>query len=128
MREVELTSYVQPACLPDPINKNFPNEVNIAVWAVGWGSVSVNGDIPSGLHNVKLTLYNRAKCFGVIRPEEADWTKLLCAGEYLGGKDTCFGDSGGPLFVRSKVNEENKYILAGLTSFGIGCGLARFPG
>lgn len=114
--------------MPDPKKKNFPHEVNIPVWAAGWGSISINGIIPNALHNVKMTLYDSSKCYGVIGPDETDWEKLLCAGEYMGGKDTCLGDSGGPLFVRGKVNKMNKYILVGLTSSGIGCGLAKFPG
>ena len=46
-------------------------------------------------------------------------------GEINGGKDTCQGDSGGPLFAKSSLN---KYVLAGITSFGILCALPNYPG
>lgn len=46
--------------------------------------------------------------------------RMLCAGAYSGGKDSCQGDSGGPLIVDN--------VLAGITSFGSGCGDPDFPG
>ena len=38
--------------------------------------------------------------------------------------DTCQGDSGGPLM--SYIN--NKWVLAGATSYGVGCGKAGYGG
>jgi secreted trypsin-like serine protease len=42
----------------------------------------------------------------------------VCAGEDGQNKDTCQGDSGGPLVVKS----QGKWQLAGITSWGYGCG------
>ena len=45
---------------------------------------------------------------------------MICAGVYEGGKDSCTLDSGGPLAVEGK--------LAGIISWGKGCGNAGYPG
>lgn len=49
---------------------------------------------------------------------------MICAGYKRGGKDTCFGDSGGPMTCQ--VNGINKLI--GIVSFGEDCGKPRHPG
>jgi hypothetical protein len=46
----------------------------------------------------------------------------VCAGD--GNTDTCQGDSGGPMMV----SDGSFLILAGLTSWGIGCADPDFPG
>lgn len=45
----------------------------------------------------------------------------LCAGFLSGGRDTCTGDSGGPLQISSE-DEACVAQIIGITSFGIGCG------
>ncbi|KAI1904588.1 hypothetical protein AGOR_G00007170 [Albula goreensis] len=51
---------------------------------------------------------------------------MFCAGFPLSGrKDTCLGNSGGPLVCQS---EGSGYYVYGVTSWGHGCGGVQRPG
>lgn len=45
---------------------------------------------------------------------------MICYGQIEGGKDSCVGESGGPLVVKGKAT--------GITSWGFGCGQSGGPG
>ncbi len=112
--------------------------------ALGIGSATVNGIVagwgdqdpdfddccfPSALQSVTVPLHLDATCQNNL--STASYVSFspefqLCAGR-LGrgtsfGADACQGDSGGPLFVDSAAGVR----LAGVTSFGLGCGQRYF--
>jgi len=77
------------------------------------------------LRQVKVQLLPHKLC------ERPDWygdrmkPSMLCAGYVQGGKDACYGDSGGPLQCMAP---DGKWRLIGVTSFGDSCGEAHKPG
>ena len=50
---------------------------------------------------------------------------MICAGYWTGVTDTCVGDSGGPLVC---IDEKLQPHVAGIISWGKGCGRAHYPG
>jgi len=49
---------------------------------------------------------------------------MMCADSSNEGKDSCYGDSGGPLIRKGSSNEKD--MLVGVVSWGVGC--ATYPG
>lgn len=122
MNEIVLNEIIQVACLPDA---NFELKINTPAWVAGWGSLKSGGSYSSALQNVKITIYNASYCHRIF--SKKNWTTQICAGEYKGGKDTCQGDSGGPLIIKQIKNEVERSILVGITSYGLSCGMPRYP-
>ena len=60
----------------------------------------------------------------IITNKQTYTNKQNFTGTQEGGKDTCQGDSGGPIVI---VNDNNEHILAGITSWGDGCGEPGVP-
>jgi trypsin len=89
----------------------------------GWGTLSSGGSSPDTLQKVNVPIVSNATA-------DAAYTNTvtadqLAAGDVInGGEDSCQGDSGGPLIVAKGTGK----ILAGVVSYGEGCGLAKFPG
>lgn len=82
--------------------------------AIGWGATKYAGPVVQVLRQVELPVVPFAKCAKAYAG--IDYDKQICAGYEEGGKDTCGGDSGGPLFTNATLP-----VLIGITSFGRGC-------
>ena len=113
-----------PICLPDTDNDLVGEEG----WVTGWGRKSEYGQISPVLREVHLPIISNAKCMAMYRMSgQNEWIPriFLCAGTANGGQDPCEGDSGGPLVIKGG---NGRFQLAGIISWGIGCGDRNRPG
>jgi V8-like Glu-specific endopeptidase len=95
---------------------------------IGWGFTQGNPpgtpNYPDTLREVVVPIVSDTDCanaYGsdLILPDQ------ICAGDLVnGGIDSCFGDSGGPLFV----DNGGTYVHVGIVSTGNECALPGFPG
>ncbi|XP_026198926.1 granzyme A-like [Anabas testudineus] len=90
----------------------------------GWGTTNnTTKQMSDVLMSVKVTVVDRKKCNS---PEHYDLNPVITSGMICAGSnsenraDTCQGDSGGPLLCNG--------ALVGVTSFGKGCGVIKYPG
>ncbi|XP_004710512.1 kallikrein-1-like [Echinops telfairi] len=87
----QITATVQVLALPTQ-----EPQVGSTCLASGWGSIKPEGKVyPQELHCVDVNIYPNDVC-AKAHPHKITDT-MLCAGHIEGGKDTCVGDSGGPL-------------------------------
>lgn len=91
---------------------------------LGWGSIIEGGALSTKLREISLPIVSNAACFPFY-PDSFDSRYAFCAGgARTGGQDACQGDSGGPLLV----SRDGFYVVAGLVSYGNGCGRSGVPG
>ncbi|CAG5109411.1 Oidioi.mRNA.OKI2018_I69.chr2.g3956.t1.cds [Oikopleura dioica] len=107
------------ACLP-PVDWEWP--VMSKCYTAGWGmdheSFGKQVDI---LNSVNVEIFDDNYC---VKEQDHHPETMICAGAIGGGRDACQGDSGGPLICEINGNA----VLAGVTSWGIGCARAGNPG
>ncbi len=97
--------------LPDFSSQDNPGQNAVAL---GWGNTLTYREFfPNDLQQVILPIVSNATCQEHMTGIQDD---MLCAGLAEGGKDTCKGDSGGPLIVFD--TESNSWRQAAITSFG----------
>ncbi|XP_019871299.1 proclotting enzyme-like [Aethina tumida] len=116
---VEFTKNIRPVCLPSS-GRDFAGQTGTVI---GWGSLRESGPQPAILQEVNIPIWSNRDCrqkYGHAAPGGIV-DHMLCAGQ--ASKDSCSGDSGGPLMVNS-----GKWTQVGVVSWGIGCGKGQYPG
>ena len=115
--------YFQPHILPICLPSSNDDLVGRLGWVTGWGKIHKERKLMSAkLRQVEVPIISNNLCERFFRESgQSQYIPriFLCAGYMDGGRDTCEGDSGGPLVV---PGDDNRWFLAGLTSWGIGCG------
>ncbi|CAL4066175.1 unnamed protein product, partial [Meganyctiphanes norvegica] len=112
--------FVAPICLPAYPEKDmgfpvsqFQGKLGIAT---GWGITDVDsGTTATVLQQAQLDIQELDFCRKHQR-DYPDSSMIICAGDGKDGKDSCRGDSGGPLMLSD--NFEQKWFAVGVTSFG----------
>ncbi|XP_043273178.1 CLIP domain-containing serine protease 2-like [Venturia canescens] len=120
---VQFTSYIQPICLP------AGSDLAQKLWVAGWGKTETKSE-----SSVKLKLgispADPSACAERYRNAGVNLGRSqLCAGGQR-GKDSCRGDSGGPLMSFDRTpGGSRKWTVVGIVSFGpTPCGMQNWPG
>ncbi|XP_014223683.1 serine protease 33-like [Trichogramma pretiosum] len=119
---------VKPACLPaSDAPRSFEGEPAVAA---GWGWLGedmATAGKASILQKVDVNVIEDRMCSQWYASQGKSFRVKygqMCAGHEFGGRDACGADSGGPLMYSS----DNKIIVIGIVSSGIGCARKRLPG
>jgi secreted trypsin-like serine protease len=83
---------------------------------------------PPTLKAAEVAIVDRAECSADYAEEEIGPfdQQFICAAGSEPARDSCFGDSGGPLFSGTPGKAEDR--LLGLVDFGAGCAQEELPG
>ncbi|XP_039492537.1 venom protease isoform X2 [Drosophila santomea] len=125
-RPVIFNEYIQQACLPFDDGRAVSSFI-----AIGWGQVeSIPRTENKRLQKVRLYNYGTRCRITSDRidelPEGYNATTQLCIGSKE-HKDTCNGDSGGPVLI-CHDDHPCMYHVMGITSVGVGCDTPDIPG
>lgn len=115
-------STITPIRLAGPADDSFEAEGTLLT-VIGWGSTTSKGrpSYPDDLMEVDVPAVSDARC-GSVYGNSFHAPTMLCAG--APGIDSCYGDSGGPLFA----TDASGPVHMGIVSWGNGCAKKRFPG
>ncbi|XP_047695031.1 testisin-like isoform X1 [Prionailurus viverrinus] len=123
---VTYNKYIHPVCVAAS-SSEFQNQTDC--WVTGWGNIGEDQVLPAPylLQEVQVGIINTTMCnYLYTQPlvRYDIWGDMVCAGDSQGGKDSCFGDSGGPLACEKR----GVWIQVGIVSWGSGCGRPNRPG
>jgi secreted trypsin-like serine protease len=132
--DIALVRLSRPVALPTlPLVQS--NQTNLTApgtlaTILGWGATRPRtleeepSGFPRALQQAEVPIVANGVCNAPQSYNGAILETMLCAGFPQGGVDTCQADSGGPLLVPSGAG----FALAGIASFGRGCGQPNFYG
>lgn len=116
--------------LPDRLRAEYLQDKKMLT-VIGYGLVNAqpisgphSGPSSERLLQVDVPLVSQPRCAKELGANKIT-SATVCAGFDEGGKDSCNGDSGGPLFLRSPLAEP---VQIGVVSWGNGCAQAKAYG
>ncbi|PVU85438.1 hypothetical protein BB559_007024 [Furculomyces boomerangus] len=96
--------------------KIYKNEIseNQTLSVVGWGITDPDSDYSKVLMETSEKTISKEKCKEIYSAFDGEYAKnVICTGD-LNGKGSCYGDSGGPLFIKTESGD----YLVGIVSNG----------
>ncbi|XP_041969724.1 CLIP domain-containing serine protease 2-like [Aricia agestis] len=125
-REVQFDDFVKPICLPTEAALLKNNFEGYDLQVAGWGKTN-NASASQVKLKISLPVYDHKKCQDQYFRQGRNVTdKQFCVGGKA-RKDTCRGDSGGPLM--GQVSFGKRWAVVGVTSYGPSpCGTEGWPG
>ncbi|XP_017775048.1 PREDICTED: serine protease easter [Nicrophorus vespilloides] len=123
-KPAELTEWVTPICLLSG-NHDYTNSTGTVA---GWGVTDIfTEDVGKVLQYLNVPISDDDACKKYYAKISPIGESQFCAGGIV-GKDSCSGDSGGPLMVVAESDSGPKYSLLGAVSFGYKkCGFSPIP-
>lgn len=116
-RKVRYTDYIKPVCLPIETALRNLNPSGQTYIVAGWGRTEYGNKSPVKLQ-VQIKGVGQSTCdsrYNLIGNQIVD-TQVCAGGDP--NKDSCNGDSGGPLMGFARTNGVAYTYLAGLVSYG----------
>ncbi|XP_070074884.1 phenoloxidase-activating factor 2-like isoform X1 [Drosophila takahashii] len=120
---------IQPVCLPN-VGENFDFD---RCYATGWGKnqFGKDGEYQVILKKVDMPVVPAQQCQANLRETRLGrhfilHDSFICAGGEK-DKDTCKGDGGSPLVCPIK-GQKDRFVSAGIISWGVLCGEENIPG
>uniref|UniRef100_A0A1L8DQG0 CLIP domain-containing serine protease n=2 Tax=Nyssomyia neivai TaxID=330878 RepID=A0A1L8DQG0_9DIPT len=123
---VQFNDFIKPICLPTAPHLRSSDFVGKPMDVAGWGRTEL-GRMSDVKLKVRVKGVDRDTCNSIYSQRNLVIEKgQLCAGGEK-GKDSCKGDSGGPMVALDQGRKPYWYCV-GLVSFGLSCGLEGWPG
>ncbi|KAG8232593.1 hypothetical protein J437_LFUL013132 [Ladona fulva] len=121
---VTYQQHIVPICMPKD-GEEFTGRI---ATVTGWGRLRYGGGVPNVLQEVQVPVMENNVCQEMFRTAghaKTILTSFVCAGYANGQKDSCEGDSGGPLMTE---RDDGRWVLIGTVSHGIKCAAPYLPG
>ncbi|XP_017777054.1 PREDICTED: serine protease easter-like isoform X2 [Nicrophorus vespilloides] len=127
-RDAPYTAYINPICLPIKKTELQKDLTGDNLFVAGWGKTESKSESDVKL-KLKVPVKSNSECSSVYSAARVNLGKgQMCAGGQK-GKDSCRGDSGGPLMSLVQDSDEVYWVVSGIVSFGPSpCGMQGWPG